>query len=211
MKPLKIQIILGSTRQNRFSEKAASYIYQEIKKKKDVVVELVDLRDYPLPYYDEPVAPALLDVMNHHYTNEVVNKWTKKVGEADGYIIVTAEYNHGYPGVLKNALDYVFKEWNRKAVGFVGYGNAGGARAIEQLRQVVIELQMVPIRSAVHIPSNVYLALRNEKMPVNLELFQPLRTPVDRIEMFLEDLMWTTKALREAREKEEKNNENASQ
>jgi NAD(P)H-dependent FMN reductase len=203
VKAIKIQIIIGSTRQNRFSEKAASYIYQETKKKKDIDVELVDLRDYPLPFYDEAVAPALLEKMNHTYTKEVVKKWTSKIAEADGYIIVTAEYNHGYPGVLKNALDYVFKEWNRKAVGFVGYGNAGGARAIEQLREVAIELDMVPIRSAIHIPTQVFLAVREENVPIRLELFQPLRTPVDRVETFLNDLIWTTKALKSAREQKE--------
>lgn len=133
------------------------------------------------------------------YANETARKWVNKIAEADGYIIVTAEYNHGYPAVLKNALDYAFKEWNKKVVGFVGYGNAGGARAIEQLRQVVIELEMIPIRNAIHIPSPVYLAVMNEKVPVNPDLFQPLRTPVDRVEAFLTELIWNTKALKKAR------------
>lgn len=197
--PLKIQIIIGTTRQNRFSEKAASFIYQEAKKKKEVGVELVDLRDYPLPFYDEPVSPARFEQIGHTYAQEAARKWIKKIAEADGYIIIAAEYNHGYPAVLKNALDYAFTQWNRKAVGFVGYGNAGGARAIEQLRQVAIELDMVPIRSAIHIPTQVFLAVREEKIPVSLELFQPLRTPVDRVETFLNDLIWTTKALKSAR------------
>lgn len=200
-KALKIQIIVGTTRQNRFSEKAASYILQEAEKLKEIEVELVDLRDYPLPFYDEPVSPSMFEMAKHEYTNEVAKKWTKKIAEADGFIIVTAEYNHGYPAVLKNALDYVFKEWDRKSVGFVGYGNAGGARAIEQLREVAIELQLVPIRNAVHIPSEVYLAAMNEKVPVNPELFKPLREGrKDRIAAFFDDLIWTTKALKKARE-----------
>lgn len=200
MKPLKIQIIIGSTRQKRFSEKAASFIYQEATKKKEINVELVDLRDFPLPFFDEPVSPARFDQTGHSYTNNAAKSWVNKIADADGYIFIAAEYNHGYTAVLKNALDYAFKEWNQKSAGFVGYGNAGGARAIEQLRQVVIELDMVPIRNAIHIPSQVYFAVREEKIPVNLDLFQPLREPVDRVELFLNDLIWTTTALKKARE-----------
>jgi NAD(P)H-dependent FMN reductase len=201
MKLIKIQVIIGTTRQNRFSEKAASYIYHETKKIKDVEVELVDLRDYPLPFFDAPTGPSLFEMMNYKYSDEVAKKWTKKISEADGYIIVTGEYNHGYPAVLKNALDYVFKEWNRKAVGFVGYGNAGGARAIEQLREVAIELQLVPIRNAIHIPVEVYMAARNADVPVDPEFFKSLREGHrNHVETFLTDLIWTTKALKSARE-----------
>lgn len=197
---MKIQIIVGTTRQGRFSEKAASYILQEAKKRKEFDVELVDLRDYPMPFFDEPVSPKMFEMMKHAYTNDVVKKWLKKVSEADGYIIITAEYNHGYPAVLKNALDFGYKEWLKKSVGFVSYGNSGGARSIEQLRQVVIELGMISISSAVQIPTDVYMAVRNETVPVNPELFAPLRKgPVDRIDVFFTDLIWTTKALIAAR------------
>ncbi|HTX19838.1 MAG TPA: NAD(P)H-dependent oxidoreductase, partial [Bacteroidota bacterium] len=110
---------------------------------------MIDLRDWQLPMYDEPISPVSNKGI---YTNPIGRKWADKIGEADGYIIVTPEYNHGYPAVLKNAIDWVFQEWRRKPVGFVSYGNLGGARVIEQLRQVVIELQMLPIRNAVHIP-----------------------------------------------------------
>lgn len=201
---LKIQVIIGTTRQNRFSEKAAHWIYGEAKKKEDLEVELVDLRDYPLPFFDEPVSPAMFEMMKHEYSNEIAKKWVQKVAEADGYIIVTGEYNHGYPAVLKNALDYVFKQWNKKAVGFVSYGSAGGARTVEQLRQVAIELQMVPIRNAIHIPIEVYMAVMNEKIPVNPKLFKPLRVGyMDRVEAFLNDLIWTTQALKSAREQDD--------
>lgn len=199
--PLKIQVIIGTTRQNRFSEKPAHWIYEEAKKKEGVEVELIDLRDYPLPFFDEPVSPSMFEMMKHEYANEVARKWTQKVAEADGYIIVTGEYNHGYPAVLKNALDYVFKQWNKKAVGFVSYGNARGARSVEQLRQVAIELQMVPIRNAIHIPVEIYMAVMNEKVPVNPELFKPVKEGrMDRVEVFLNDLIWTTQALKRARE-----------
>src|SRR5208283_1540394 len=192
--PLTIHVIIGSTRQNRFSEKPARYILNELKKKEDVQAELIDLRDWPLPFYDEPISPA---INKGNYSNELGKKWAAKVGEADGYIMVTPEYNHGYSAVLKNALDWVFPEWNGKPVGFVSYGNAGGARAIEQLRQVVIELQMVPIRSAIHIPTEVYLAVRNENVPVNPELFKPLREGMrgDRVETFFNELITLAKTL----------------
>jgi NAD(P)H-dependent FMN reductase len=195
---LKIQIILGSTRQNRFSEKPARYIASELKKRDDVQVELIDLKDWPLPFFDEPVSPA---GNQGKYANELGKKWAAKVGEADAYIFVTPEYNHGYPAVLKNALDWVFPEWNHKPVGFVGYGNAGGARAIEQLRQVVIELQMLPIRNAIHIPLEVYLAVMNEKLPVNPELFRPLRkgTRGDRLETFFSELIELAKTLQDTK------------
>ncbi len=204
-KPLKIQVIVGTTRQNRFSEKPAHWIYEEAKEKEGIEVELVDLRDYPLPFFDEPVSPAMFEMMKHEYTNDIAKKWVEKVTEADGYIIVTGEYNHGYPAVLKNALDYAFKQWNKKAVGFVSYGSAGGARTVEQLRQVVIELQMVPIRNAIHIPTEVYMTVMNEKVPVNPELFKSFKEGrMDRVEVFLNDLIWTTKALKTAREEDKK-------
>jgi NAD(P)H-dependent FMN reductase len=186
--PLKIQIIIGSTRQNRFSDKPARYIFDELKKKEGVESELIDLRDWPLPFFDEPMGPSML---KGNYSNELAKKWAAKVGEADGYIMISPEYNHGYTAVLKNAIDWVSPEWNKKPVGFVSYGNAGGARSIEQMRQVVIELQMHPIRNAIHIPVEVYRAVVNEKVPVNPELFKPLREGMrgDRLEAFFNELI----------------------
>jgi len=195
---LRIQIIIGSTRQNRFSEKPAYYILDELKKKEGVEAELVDLRDWPLPFYDEPASPAS---NKGNYVNELGRKWAAKIGEADGYIIVTPEYNHGYSAVLKNAIDWVFHEWKNKPVGFVGYGNTGGARAIEQLRQVVIELQMLPIRNAIHIPGEIYLALMHEKAPVNHEFFKPLREGRrgDRVGLFFDELISLATRMKETR------------
>ena len=195
---LTLHVIIGSTRQHRFSEKAARYVFDELKKKEDVHAELIDLRDWPLPFYDEPISPA---VNKGNYSNELGKEWAAKIGEADGYIMVAPEYNHGYSAVLKNALDWVFPEWNGKPLGFVSYGNAGGARAIEQLRQVVIELQMVPIRSAIHIPVEVYLAVRNENVPADPELFKPLREGMrgDRVESFFSELITLAATLKAAR------------
>ncbi len=191
---LKIQVIIGSTRPNRFSEKPAQWIYEEAKKKQDVQIELLDLRDYPMPYYNEPMSPTRL---KDNYSDEMVKKWVEKVGEADGYIIVSPEYNHGYPAVLKNALDYPYYEWNKKAVGFVAYGNVGGARAVEQLRQVAIELQMAPIKTAIHIPGPIFLAVRNQKEGEVSNPFEPLH---ERADMFLNEMIWWSKALKVARE-----------
>src|ERR1017187_2818810 len=195
---LKIQVIIGSTRQHRFSEKPANYIFEELKKREDTEAELIDLRDWPLPFYDEPISVGSNKGI---YSNPLGKEWAAKIGEGDGYIIVSPEYNHGYSAVLKNALDWVFPEWNKKPVGFVGYGNAGGSRAIEQLRQVVIELRMVPIFNSIHIPPEVYLAVMHEKVPVNPDLFKPLRggRRGDRIESFFAELIDYARILKAAR------------
>jgi len=198
---VKLQVIIGSTRQNRFSEKPAHYIFDELKKLEDVEAELVDLRDWPLPFYDEPISPS---ANKGNYVNELGKKWAAKIGEADGYIMITPEYNHGYSAVLKNAIDWVFHEWKNKPIGFVSYGNMGGARAIEQLRQVVIELQMVPIRNSIHIPGEVYLAIMHEKAPVSPNFFKPLREGMrgDHIAMFFNELISMANTLKAARKQQ---------
>src|SRR3989344_5113159 len=145
---LKVKIILGSTRPARFSEHAGGWILEQAKKIAGIETEILDLRDYAMPFFNEAVTPS---AKKEDYADEAVQRWTKKIKEADGFIIVAPEYNHGYTAVLKNALDYVSTEWNNKPVGFVAYGSAGGARAVEQLRAVAIELQMAPVRNAVHI------------------------------------------------------------
>jgi NAD(P)H-dependent FMN reductase len=151
--PLRIAVIIGSTRPNRFSEQPGHWIFKEVQKLEGVEAELLDLRDHPLPMFDQPQSPS--GVHDGNYGNTVVNEWAKKIGWADAFVIVSPEYNHGTSGVLKNALDSVYAEWNNKAVGFVSYGSVGGARAVEQLRLIAIELQMAPVRTAVHIPGSV--------------------------------------------------------
>lgn len=150
--PLKIAVILGSTRQNRFGEKPAQWIFEEAKKLKDAEVQLFDLKEANLPFFDGN-SPSM--VKDGNYGNEVVNAWAKKVAWADAFVIVTPEYNHGPNAAVKNALDVIFAEWNNKSVGFVSYGSVGGARAVEQLRQVAGELMMADVRAAVHIPGNI--------------------------------------------------------
>ncbi|MEK7624114.1 MAG: NAD(P)H-dependent oxidoreductase [Patescibacteria group bacterium] len=192
MSSVKIKIIIGSTRQNRFSEHPARWIKEEAGKIAGAEIELLDLRDYPLPFFDEPVSPAMV---KGDYANEAVRKWAQKIAEADAYIIMTPEYNHGYSAVLKNALDSIYKEWNNKPVGFISWGGAAGARSVEQLRQVVIELQMAPIRNAVHISS--FWTLFDESGQLKSGAFDSLK---DNAENFLGQLMWWAKALKKARE-----------
>jgi NAD(P)H-dependent FMN reductase len=140
----RIGIILGSTRPNRVGEQVAKWVLQSASKRNDAEFELVDLRDYPLPHLDEPLPPSL-----GQYENEHTKQWANKIASFDGFVIVTPEYNHSTSGVLKNAIDYLYAEWNNKAVGFVSYGAAGGARAAEHLRLVAAELQMADVRQQV--------------------------------------------------------------
>ena len=196
--PIKIKVIIGSTRQGRFSEKPAQWIYEEAKKLDGVEAELLDLKDYPMPFFESSMSPSMAQ---GKYENEVVQKWAEKIKEGDAFIIVTPEYNHGYPAILKNAMDVIYPEWNRKPVGFVAYGSAMGARAVEQLRQVAIELQMAPIRNAIHIPVDIFFAAMMGKGPKGPEMFEPIRkSPVgDRLQTFFDDLLWWAKALKNAR------------
>ena len=140
----RIGIILGSTRPNRNGAQVAQWVYEIASRRSDAEFELVDLRDYPLPHLDEPLPPAM-----GQYQNDHTKQWSDKIASFDGFVFVTPEYNHGTSGVLKNAIDYLYTEWNNKAVGFVSYGAVGGARAAEHLRLVAGELQMADVRQQV--------------------------------------------------------------
>lgn len=196
---IKIKVIIGSTREGRFSEKPAQWIFEEAKKLEGAAIELLDLRDYEMPFFDSPVPPSMA---KGQYSNEVVQKWAEKINEGDAFIIVSPEYNHGYSAVLKNALDVIYPEWHRKPVGFVSYGSALGARSVEQLRQVAVELQMAPIRNAIHIPADIFMAAMMGNAPQGPEMFESIRkSPMgDPVERFLNDLLWWAKALKAARE-----------
>ncbi|MFJ3802552.1 NADPH-dependent FMN reductase [Streptomyces sp. NPDC090088] len=140
----RIGIILGSTRPNRNGEQVAKWVYDIASTRSDAEFELVDLRDFPLPHLDEPLPPTM-----GQYQGEHTKKWAEKIASFDGFVFVTPEYNHSTSGVLKNAIDYLYNEWNNKAVGFVSYGGVGGARAVEHLRLIVGELQMADVRQQV--------------------------------------------------------------
>jgi NAD(P)H-dependent FMN reductase len=143
---LHIQIIIASIRQGRAGGPVGRWFAHIAAQRDDLTSELIDLREWNLPFLTTATPPS------RGYETDLQRRWAAKVGEADGYVLVTAEYNHGYPPPLKNALDHVYAEWNRKPVAYVGYGGpGGGTRAVEQLRGVAVELQQVPLRSQVII------------------------------------------------------------
>lgn len=194
MSKLKILVILGSTRQGRYGDKPAHWIKTLLSEHAELEAELVDLRDWPLPFFDQARPPAR--VTDGNYGNELANRWAQKLAEADGFVITAAEYNHGYTAVLKNALDWVYHEWKRKPVAFVGYGGLGGARSVEQLRQVAIELEMAPLRQGVHIPKEVFLATMKETAPADRALFAPAEHSAKGL---VNEMVWWARALRSAR------------
>jgi NAD(P)H-dependent FMN reductase len=145
---VKIKVILGSTRPGRFGPQPAAWLMEQTKDIEGATFELVDLADINLPLLDEPVPPSM-----HQYSKDHTEKWSEIVAEADGFVFVTAEYNHGVPAALKNALDFLFEEWNYKPVTYVSYGSlAGGARAVEHLRGIAAEQHMYDLREQVMLP-----------------------------------------------------------
>jgi NAD(P)H-dependent FMN reductase len=190
----KLAVIVGSVRPNRFADHPAQWIAEHARKRSDFDVEIVDLKDYPLPLFAEPTSPAYGPSQD-----ATAQRWQKKVAEFDAYIFTVAEYNRGPTAVLKNALDYSYREWNNKPVGFVGYGGVGGARAVEQLRLTAVELEMAPVRHGVHIQTPVYLAVAKEGQ--NLADFDHLNQSA---KVMLDQLAWWTRALKAARETSER-------
>jgi NAD(P)H-dependent FMN reductase len=141
---IKVAIVIGSTRPGRIGEAVGKWVFEIAGKRNDAAFELVDLAEVNLPLLDEPFPPSM-----HRYTKEHTKAWSEKVASFDAFIFVTPEYNHGVPASLKNALDFLYVEWNNKVAGFVGYGNTGGARSVEHLRQTTTELQMANVRDQV--------------------------------------------------------------
>jgi NAD(P)H-dependent FMN reductase len=186
----KIGIVISSTREGRFGEKPARWIQELAAQRGDFDIELIDLRDYPMPFFAEAASPAYAAP-----ANEVARKWAAKVDSLDGFIFVTAEYNRGPTAVLKNALDYAYREFNRKPAAYVGYGGVGAARAVEQLRLINVELQMAPTRSGVHIGGGDFMGLwRGGKT------FEEMPHLKQSAEVMLDELAWWTKALKAARD-----------
>ena len=192
MSKLKIAIVIGTTRATRFGHKPAQWVKEIAAERNDMEAEILDLRDFPMPFFDEVASNAWAPSKN-----EVARRWQKKVAEFDGYIFVTAEYNHGIPAVLKNALDYAYPEWNRKTAAFVGYGAVGGARAVEQLRMVAAELQLATIRTGVYIQGADFMAVWKEGK--DLKEISYLQQGVKDL---LDQLAWWTRALKNARQQD---------
>ncbi|NEU94681.1 NADPH-dependent FMN reductase [Bradyrhizobium uaiense] len=186
----RIGIVLGSTRKGRFGEKPAKWLSDLTDKRLDLDFELIDLRDYPLPFFDEQMSPIYAPP-----ENPAAQRWAAKLATLDGFIVVTPEYNHGASAVLKNALDHAYKEFNRKPIGFVGYGGVGAARAIEHLRMVAVELQMAPVRSAVYLGMVEFLGIWQQGK--SFDDFPHLEQSATAM---LDDIAWWARALKSARE-----------
>jgi NAD(P)H-dependent FMN reductase len=186
----KIAIIISTTRDTRFGEKPARWIADAARAHGDMDIELVDLRDFDLPFFNEMASNLWMPSKD-----PAAVRWQRKVAEFDGYIFVTAEYNHSIPAALKNALDQAYTEWNRKPAAFVGYGSVGAARAIEHLRAICVELQMMPTRTGVHIQGADFMAVWQGGAAIeSLEYLKP------NVQQMLDELLWWTNALKTARE-----------
>jgi NAD(P)H-dependent FMN reductase len=194
----KLQIIIGSTRPGRAADLVAPWVIERARAHGGFDVEVLDLRDWPLPIFAEHLG-SIGDFNDPTYSNPIVREWNRKIKEADAYLVITPEYNHSVPGVLKNAIDSVFVSFafRNKPLVAVGYsgGIAGGVRAIEHLAQIAIEAEMVPLRTAVVIPQ-VTEAFDEAGEP---------RNPVTEISLAvaLDDLKWWSDALEVARDRGE--------
>ncbi|MBB4638714.1 NADPH-dependent FMN reductase [Longimicrobium terrae] len=187
---IRIAIIPGSTRDTRFGDKPTRWIQEIAAARGNMEVELVDLRDFDMPFFNEIASNMWVPTQNP----EAV-RWQKTVAQFDGYIFVTPEYNRSITGVLKNALDYAYPEWNRKAAACVGYGPTGATRAVEHLRLIAVELQMAPTRTGVHIQGADFMAaLKGEKRVEELEYLRP------NIDSILDELVWWTRTLKAGRD-----------
>ena len=192
MSKLKIAVIVGSTRDSRFGHIPAQWIFDLARKREELEVELVDLKDFDLPFFNEVSSDLWVPSEDPRAI-----AWQKKVSEFDGYIFVVAEYNRSITAALKNALDQAYVGWNRKAAAYVGYGSVGAARAIEHLRLINVELQMVPVRSGVHIGGSEFFKIfpKGGNQPISAIEDAILPSAKD----VLDQLTWWTRATRNAR------------
>ncbi|MDT0463268.1 NADPH-dependent FMN reductase [Streptomyces gibsoniae] len=184
----KIGIILGSTRPGRNGEAVARWVLENASRRTDAEFELVDLADHNLPLLDEPYPPSL-----GQYTQPHTKAWSEKIASFDGFVIVTPEYNRSVPGALKNAIDYLYAEWNHKAVGFVAYGSTGGTRAVEHLRLIAGELHMADVRS------QVALSLFTDFE--NFSVFKPIEAQLDALTATIDQVVAWSDALAQLRTK----------
>lgn len=188
----RIGLILSTTRQTRFADRPAQWVLDIAKSQGDADYEIVDLRDYPIAYFDAPASPRFVPL-----EDPVALRFAAKMAELDGYIFITAEYNRAIPAVLKNALDHLYSEPARKPAAFVGYGAVGGSRAVEQLRLIAMELSMVPMKAGVHINMEPLLGmLREGKDFADYPYLEPT------VSAMLDELAWYTKVLKVGRDEE---------
>jgi NAD(P)H-dependent FMN reductase len=187
---LKLGIILGSTRPGRNGEAVATWVYEVASQRGDAEFELVDLAEYNLPHLDEALPPSL-----GQYAHDHTKAWAQKIASFDGYVFVTPEYNHSTSGALKNAIDFLYAEWNNKAAGFVSYGSVGGTRAVEHLRLIMSELQVATVRAQVALSLFTDFA--------NFSTFQPAEHQTQALETTLDQVISWSQALRSVREPRE--------
>jgi NAD(P)H-dependent FMN reductase len=188
----KIALIIGSTRPARLADKPAQWMLKQAQAREDLDVELIDLRDHPLPFFDEIASNMWLPSQNP----EAV-RWQQTLARFDGFIFVVAEYNHSITGVLKNALDQAYKEWNLKPFTAIGYGAVGGVRAVEHLRLIGVELQMVSTHAAVHIGGSDFMSIHPMRGNKPIEDIEANLLPSAKTA--LDELVWWAKATMAAR------------
>ncbi|PVM92717.1 NADPH-dependent FMN reductase [Caulobacter endophyticus] len=190
MSKLNIAVIIGSTRDARFAPTPAAWIADLAGRRDDLDVEIVDLKGFDLPFFNEVASNAWRPSQDPRAI-----AWQKKISEFDGYVVVTAEYNHSITAALKNAFDQAYVEWGRKPIGFVGYGGVGAARAIEHARAIAVELQMVPVRSAVHIGGGDFVKVVHQRQPMT-EIETSITPAANEM---LDQLAWWGRATKAAR------------
>jgi NAD(P)H-dependent FMN reductase len=188
LKP-KIGIILGTTRPTRFPKRRRNG-WRTSPSSATTPNSRSSICDYPMPFFEEERSPMLAPPKS-----AIALRWGKKMAELDGYIFVTAEYNHGLPSVLKNALDYAYAEYNRKPATFVGYGSAGAARAVEQLRLVLAELQVATLKHTVHVNAAEFIG-----MLMHGKTFADFPYLGESVAPMLENLVWWANVLKAGRQ-----------
>jgi NAD(P)H-dependent FMN reductase len=188
----RIALIIGSTRPTRFADKPAQWMLKQALARDDMDVELIDLRDHPLPLFDEIASNMWMPSQNPQAV-----RWQQTLARFDGYIFVVAEYNHSITGVLKNSLDQAYKEWNRKPFTAIGYGSVGAARAIEHLRSISVELQMVSTHATVHIGGSDFMSVHPMRGNKPIEEIEANLLPSAKTA--LDELVWWAKATMAAR------------
>jgi NAD(P)H-dependent FMN reductase len=192
---LRVGTILGSTRPGRIGEAVARWVFENAQKRTDAEYELVDIAEYGLPLLDEPVPPSM-----GQYSKDHTKRWAEKIGSFDAFVFVTPEYNHGINGALKNAIDFLFAEWNNKAAGFVSYGSAYGVRAVEHLRGVCGEIKIADVRT------QVMLSLFTDFE--NFSQFKPDARHAATLNTMLDEVVGWGGALKQFREKQWESRQN---
>jgi NAD(P)H-dependent FMN reductase len=194
----RIALIVSSTRPTRWADKPKEWALKHMQARGDIEVEVLDLRDFDLPFFDAPASNAYVPT-----PDPKAQRWNEAVARFDGYVFLVAEYNRSITGPLKNAIDWDYVNWGRKPMGVMAYGSVGGARATENLRTISIELQMVPVRAGVHIGgSDFYRVGPYNPNPESMEALDGMLG--GSMKDMLDQVAWYARVLKEARQAEER-------